>query len=274
MFNRVDIMAEDNYGELFIIELQSSSETDYFLRMLYGVSKAVTEHMNEGDAYSRIRKVYHVNIVYFELGKGLDYVYRGTNEFRGIHRNDVLQLTERQKKFFSGKKRKNVNEVKDLFPEYYVLCVKDFDDVAKDNLDEWMYYFKNNDIPENFGAPGLKEARKRLIFDSLSEEEKLAYNHHLNQKQFEQNTLDTAKFEGIVEGEAIGFEKGLEKGEAIGLEKGEAIGLEKGEAKTAKALEHVVIECKRDGLSLEQIQRFTKLTAEQIIGILKKNDIL
>ena len=42
-FNRVDLLAEDTKGELLIIEVQNNRELDYFHRMLYGVSKAITE---------------------------------------------------------------------------------------------------------------------------------------------------------------------------------------------------------------------------------------
>ena len=99
-FNRVDILVENSYGELLIIEIQNSNEVDYFLRMLYGVSKTISEHITKGKRYKEVRKVYHINIVYFKLGQGKDYVYHGTTEFRGIHRHDVLQLTEEQKIFF------------------------------------------------------------------------------------------------------------------------------------------------------------------------------
>ena len=205
-FNRVDILVENDLGELLIVELQNSEEVDYFLRMLYGVSKAISEYLTEGDPYSKVRKVYHINIVYFKIGFGKDYVYRGVTEFRGIHYNDVLQLTTEQKRFFVDCKRKNVNEVKDLLPEYYLLCVEDFDNVAKSSFDEWIYYFKNNDIPDDFTAPGLNEVKKRLQYDKLTEQEKMDYSHHLKQQLYERSSINTA----IMKGET----KGLKKGEA------------------------------------------------------------
>ena len=274
-FNRVDIMAENKHGELFIIELQNSDEVDYFLRMLYGVSKAITEHISQGDPYSKVRKIYHINIVYFKLGHGKDYVYHGATEFRGIHEHDVLQLTKEQEKFFAVGNRKNVKEVKDLYPEYYILCVEDFNDVAKNSLDEWLYYLKNNTIPVEFTAAGLKEAREQLQYDRLSDEEKSDYDHHLDQQRYERSAIETAIFKGENRGEAIGFEKGeavgLEKGEAIGLEKGEAIGLEKGEIKGRTELqEHVVINSHRAGLSIETISTITGLAFGQITDILKR----
>ncbi|MDR2763456.1 MAG: Rpn family recombination-promoting nuclease/putative transposase, partial [Tannerella sp.] len=127
-FNRVDILTENDKNEIFIIELQIDSQTDYFYRMLYGASKAVTESLQEGDEYIRVRKVFHINILYFGLGQGMDYVYHGRNDFYGIHHHDLLQLSERQQNLY----RKTV--AGDLFPEYYILRVNDFDGVAKDSL--------------------------------------------------------------------------------------------------------------------------------------------
>ena len=190
-FNRVDIFVENSFGELMIIEIQNSEEVDYFLRMLYGVSKAITEHIFVGEPYSKVRKVYHINIVYFELGQGKDYVYFGSTEFRGIHYDDVLQLTNDQQEFFAVENRKNVTEVKDLYPYYYIICVKDFDNVAKNSLDEWIYYFKNNEILDDFTAPGLNEVRKRLKYDKLSEQEKRDYESHIEQTQYERNSIST-----------------------------------------------------------------------------------
>jgi len=44
-FNRVDILVENDKGELVIIEVQNTQEYDYFHRMLFGASKAITEHI-------------------------------------------------------------------------------------------------------------------------------------------------------------------------------------------------------------------------------------
>ncbi|NDV60681.1 Rpn family recombination-promoting nuclease/putative transposase, partial [Bacteroides sp. 519] len=76
-FNRVDMFAENSKGELVIIEVQNNRELDYFHRMLYGVSKAISEYISKGEFYSKVRKVYSINIVYFDLGQGKDYVYHG-----------------------------------------------------------------------------------------------------------------------------------------------------------------------------------------------------
>ena len=43
-FNRVDILAESDRGELIIFEIQNNRELSYFHRMLYGVSKVITDY--------------------------------------------------------------------------------------------------------------------------------------------------------------------------------------------------------------------------------------
>jgi predicted transposase/invertase (TIGR01784 family) len=242
-FNRVDILVENSSGELVIIELQNSYEVDYFLRMLYGVSKAITEYIGEGDRYGEVRKVYHINIVYFKIGEGKDYVYHGTTEFRGIHYDDLLHLTAEQKTFFAKE------NIKDLYPEYYILNVRDFDDVAKDSLDEWIYYFKNNAIPDNFTARGLAEARENLLYTSLSEAEKKNYDHHLKQTRYEQNAIEDS------------FEIGKAEGKTEGLAEG-----------IAKEKEEIALKMLKKGMSIEDITDITGLTQQQIEGILKQED--
>ncbi|OYP66762.1 hypothetical protein CIK98_06975 [Prevotella sp. P2-180] len=43
-FNRVDILAESDRSELIIFEIQNNRELSYFHRMLYGVSKVITDY--------------------------------------------------------------------------------------------------------------------------------------------------------------------------------------------------------------------------------------
>ncbi|MDR3001100.1 MAG: Rpn family recombination-promoting nuclease/putative transposase, partial [Fibromonadaceae bacterium] len=132
--NRVDVLAEEEDGSLVIVELQFTPEIDYFHRMLFGSSKSIIEYLGEGMPYSEVRKVYSINIVYFDLGIGKDYIYHGTTTFRGLHYNDELELSPAQRTEFARL------EIRDIYPEYYLLKVDRFRDVVKSKLDEWMYY--------------------------------------------------------------------------------------------------------------------------------------
>ena len=192
-YNRVDILVEADEKELVIIELQFYSQADYFQRMLYGTSKAIVEHIHEGDTYDKIRKVYSINIVYFDLGRGDDYVYHGISNFKGLHTHNELQLDNQQKELY------NKTSIGDLYPEYYILKVKNFNDIAKDSLDQWIYYLKNNKILDDFTAQGLDKAREVLAFDKMSEEEKKQYWRNIEEWRIKESEILTALHKGKIE---------------------------------------------------------------------------
>jgi len=173
-FNRVDILTQNSKNELIIIEIQSTYEIDYFQRMAYGVSKSISENLKLGQKYSEIKKVISINIVYFDLGQGQDYIYFGKTDFRGIHQHDILGLSDKQKTTFLK------DTVSDIFPEYYLLKVNQFNDIAKDTLDEWIYFLKNSEVKEEFRAKGLKEAGQVLDIMSLPENDQYVYNRYLD----------------------------------------------------------------------------------------------
>ena len=205
-YNRVDMLAENSKGELVLIEVQNNNEYAYFQRMLFGTSKLVTEYINRGEGYDKVRKVYSVNIVYFALGHGTDFVYHGKTEFRGIHNGDILELSPFQKQRFK------VDAVSQLYPEYYILKVNDFNQVAKTPLEEWIYYLNTGNIPSDATAPGLEEARERLKLDSMTKEELSAYYRHLDNVVILRSNIQTERMEGMEEGMEKGLKKGREEG--------------------------------------------------------------
>ena len=195
-YNRGDILVEADDKELVIIELQYDREYDYFQRMLYGVSKAVTEYIYKGDPYSCLRKVYSINIVYFDLGKGDDYVYHGFTHFTGLHTHEALELTAKQLQLYGQ------NLPGELYPEYYIIKVNKFDDVARDTLDEWVYYLKNNKIRDDFTAQGIDKARQILAFDNLTDDEKKQYWRRVEGKRVRDGEIQSAFIDGEAKGEA------------------------------------------------------------------------
>lgn len=245
--NRVDVLAEDEHGELYIIEVQNETEQAYFQRMLFGTSKLVTEYINRGQSYDNIRKVYSVNIVYFNLGGGTDIVYHGKTEFRGIHNGEVLSLSPFQKQKFK------VSAVSDLYPEYYILKVNDFNKWSKVPLEQWIYFLNTADIPHDATAPGLDEARHKLQLEKMTHAEREAYYRHLDNVVILQDNISTARGEGRMEGRAEGREEGRKEGREEGRAEGRAEGI----AETARKM-------KEGGLPTEQIQQFTGLSAEEI----------
>lgn len=264
-YNRVDILAEDSKGKLILIEVQNNNEYAYFQRMLFGVSKLVTEYINRGQEYEKVRKVYSINIVYFHLGNGKDTVYHGKTEFIGIHNGDLLELTPFQRQTF------NVDKVSQLYPEYYILKVNDFNLVAKSPLEEWIYYLNTGEIPETASAPGLEEARERLKLDKMTKEELNAYYRHLDNIVILRDNIFTeraegrmegrieGRMEGRIEGKIEGKAEGKAEGMAEGLAEGLAEGIKEGKLETARAMmqNHIAPEliAQCTGLSIEDLKK-------------------
>lgn len=245
--NRVDILAEDSKGNLLLFEIQNNNEYAYFQRMLFGTSKLVTEYINRGQGYEKIRKIYSINIVYFNLGNGTDVVYHGKTEFRGIHNGELLSLSPFQQQKF------NVSEVSELYPEYYILKVNDFNKWSKVPLEQWIYFLNTGEIPDDANAPGLPEAREKLKLASMSKAELAAYYKHLDNVVILRDNIVTARGEGRLEGIAEGREEGRAEGRAEGI----AIGEDKKAQEIARNL-------KKCGVDTATIIQSTGLTAEEI----------
>ena len=136
-----------------------------------------------------------------------------------MHTHDHLQVNTKER----GAIVKRLPS--EIFPEYILVRVNEFDKVAVTPLEEWVRYLKDGIITSETTAPGLEEAREKLRYYSMSPEERYAYDEHLNAIMIQNDVLSTAKFEGRLE--------------------------------TARRM-------RSDGLSMEMVVRYTGLSEEEI----------
>lgn len=216
---------------MIIIEIQNTRELDYLFRLLFITSKAVTENIKEGSPYSAVIKVITISVLYFDLGQGDDYIYRGTTNFVGLHSNDILQLSEGQKKLFQKQKVEQI-----IFPEHYLIRISKFDEnkilFTQDKFDEWVYFLKTSEIKDNFTAQGIDEARKKLVVMNMPTNEQKSYERFLDKIRTEASVAETLKFEA---------EQKIRKAEHIKIAK----------------------EFKKDGIPVEIIAKNTGLTIDE-----------
>ena len=230
-YNDVDILVENAKGEYIIIEVQNSKEHDYFHRMLFGASKVITEYIGEGKPYAEVKKVVSVTIAYFDLGQGQDYVYHGKTDFTGLRKGDVLSLSKKQEELY----RKSA--VYQIYPEYWLIKADLLNnDNIQDDLDEWIYFFKNSEVPDHFKAQGLAEAKIKLDKLRLSAKEREDY------ERFVERVRKIASIK-LTEMEDV---KDLVKEEV-----------------KLKAIE-IARKMKQKGISIEDISELTDLTSEEI----------
>lgn len=237
-FNKVDIIVENNNGELIIVEIQNDQEHDYLLRILFGTSILLVNNITEGTDYAQIKKIISVNIVYFDLGQGEDYIYHGTTKFEGIHKHDVLKLTREQENLY------HTDNISKIYPEYYVIKVNQFNDIAKNTLDEWVYFLKKDEIKDEFNAKGIKEAKKQLDIMKLSDEERKEYNRYTEQQRYERNL--------IMSNYKVGEMRGREEERKVQ------------EEKQLNEKNKIAKKCLLKGMSINDISDLTSLSKEQI----------
>ena len=198
ILNRVDIKARNSKDEIIIVEVQNTREIYYLERILFGVAKAITEHIELGQLYSEVKKVYSISILYFDIGRGTDYLYHGQNSFVGVHTGDFLEVSTKEKDAIVRKLPA------EIFPEYFLIRVNEFNKVAVTPLEEWIEYLKTGVIHPDTKTPGLEEARRKLVYYNMNKAEQLAYDEHINAIMIQNDVLSTAAMEGRQEGLAEG----------------------------------------------------------------------
>lgn len=246
-FNRVDIKAMNSKGHLIIVEVQLTRQLHYLQRILYGTSKAVTEHISLGDKYDQIKKVYSISILYCDYGQGDDYVYHGETRFKGIHTGTDLLVNARENGVIIQQLPREV------FPEYYIIRVNEYDKTPDSPLDEWLTYLKTGKIRQDTRTPGLQQVREKLRVLAMSPKERRAYDAHIDNIMVQNDVLSTAHYEGHAEGLAEGHAQGLAQGHAQGLAQGRTEGI-------ASVVSNMISQ----GVSEEMIQKFTGLSAKDI----------
>ena len=233
-FNRVDIKAKDSKGEIIIIEIQLNREVDFLERILFGVAKAITEHIKLGDSYDKVKKVYSISILYFDIRKGDDYIYYGQNTIRGLNTGNKWELSDAE---LDAIKIKNP---KDIFPEYYFIMVEAFNKEASTPLEEWLDYFKNENIKDNTTVPGLQEAKEKLQYLKMSPEQRKSYDRRIEDLVIEKDVLGTQYRLGLFDGR------------------------EEEKKRSELKIKTLAKELKSLGVSIEIIIQTTRLTKEEI----------
>ncbi len=242
-FNRVDMMVEDSQGRKIIIEVQNTRESDYLERLLFGTSKTIIENFPLGSLYREVSKVISISILYFNLGKGKDYLYHGKTYFEGITTGESLVVKQQvpiSKKLGDSYRL----EDKKIFPESYLIQVERYKNIVRRAIDEWVYIFKNNKVEENFTSKNMNKVREKLTEMNMTDKERKAYQAYLDALAVERDALQTA----------------------------EELGRKKGEKKEAERKNiHTILTGYQSGLSISLLAKLTELSSIQVKSIIAEH---
>jgi predicted transposase/invertase (TIGR01784 family) len=201
-YNRVDLLVKDNQEDIYIIELQYGHQTDYIERVIYGVSKTIIEHMKSGQAYSNIRKVISISIVYFPLidkRNSRDSIFHNSIEFKGLNDGEVVGIrSHRHVKTTEGEKIEL--QLYNPFPQYYFIDVSSFHDEIKKPIDEWLFMFKNNYFRKQIKSTNIDEAEEALNYIKLTAEQRKIYDVIKEGRERNISVISSAEQRGKFEG--------------------------------------------------------------------------
>ncbi|WP_089729587.1 Rpn family recombination-promoting nuclease/putative transposase [Candidatus Thiosymbion oneisti] len=205
-YNHVDLLAKTQDDERIIVEVQYLSEMAYLKRLTYGTAKTIVETLKLGEPYANLKKVYSISLLHFDVSHdGDDYIYHGKTEFTGLHTHHPVTL----KRSLVGDQIR-IGET-NVFPEYYLIPLKRFTDVVRDDLDQWVYAFKNNEVLDEFTAPGIGALKDKLDYLKLDERERRRFDKHIDAVRSEWGVIEHARWEAE-EARQEGFEEGLAEG--------------------------------------------------------------
>lgn len=200
---RVVLLASNSKNETLLFEIQNMRKLYYLERLLYAVEKDFPASIVQSELYSEVKKGYSVNIFYFDIGQGNDFLYHGRDIFMGVHTDVLLELTTKERDAIVRKMPA------EIFPEYFLIRVNEFNKVAVTPLEEWVEYLKTGCIRPGTTAPGLEEARRKLIFHNMPPAERQAYEEHLSAIMIQNDLLKETRIEGELEGRKEGIKEGI-----------------------------------------------------------------
>jgi predicted transposase/invertase (TIGR01784 family) len=137
----VDVKAKDALGNIFIVEMQVAALEHFNKRILYYTSQSYVSQINKGVNYNKLRPVYFIGILEFEISKNTHY----------LSKHKVLDVETKEQ------------IIKDV--EFNFIELPKFNlgiDQLKTSIDQWTFFIKNaeslNLIPDSVNDEGLKEA--------------------------------------------------------------------------------------------------------------------
>jgi predicted transposase/invertase (TIGR01784 family) len=242
-----DIYCQGLNGEYFIVELQKLKQNFFKDRTLFYATFPIQEQAKKGDWDYRLEPVYCIGVL------GFTFDNDKANPREVVH---LIELKDQNNLVFCDKLTLIYLEM----PNFN----KRLEDL-KTRLDKWLYFIKNledlQSIPELLKDEVFTNAFETAKLANLEPRERESYQQSLKIMRDNYATHKYAIETAVEEARAEGLAEGLAEGEVIGETRGRAEG--KSEGKLEAKLE-IARNSKAAGLTLEQIQAITGLSAEEL----------
>jgi len=184
----LDIKATNANKETFIVEMQRKDLGNFTKRSLYYTSKAYVSQLEKGNDYTRLKKVYFIGVLNFNIFNNKDFISRHLiiNQETSTQDLEDFEFTFIELPKFN-KELKELNSI----------------------LDKWIYFIKNASnltiIPKEYETIQEFQDAFKIVTQTLWDKKELEIYDYIALKEFDDiNALRTAERKGL--------EKGIEKG--------------------------------------------------------------
>ena len=237
----VDVHCTDNTGRQFVVEMQMHWSESFKSRVLFNASKAYVRQLKRSEDYKLLQPVYalsFVNEIFDNDPLVFYHDYKIVNIENTEKRIEGLELIFIELPKFRPDNRAE-KKLYDLWLTFLTQIHEDSKEIPSELLEEEV----------------TKEAVQYLESSAYSEGQLNMYDRYWDSIRTERTYYHDAIDKGMAEGIAKGMEKGMEKG----IEKGRA-----------EELKNVILNAKRNGFSIVEIQLITNLSKEKIEEILRQ----
>ncbi|WP_294554674.1 Rpn family recombination-promoting nuclease/putative transposase [uncultured Bacteroides sp.] len=244
----VDVRCRDNYGRVFLVEMQMIWTPEFKQRILFNASKAYVRQLDAGEQYELLQPVYSLNLVndIFEPDLNEEYYHY----YRLVHVEHTDKVIEGLHLIFV--------ELPKFTPHSYS---------EKKMQVLWLRYLTEinehtREIPkELLASPEVKKAVNALKESAFTDAQLAGYEKFWDIISVEKTLLNSAIRKGMEKGMAEGLKKGMKEGMEKGMEKGMEEGMEKGLAEGHK---EVARNLKKAGIPIAVIIQSTGLSEKEI----------
>ena len=180
----LDVNAVNERGEKFIVEMQKKDEHNFDKRCVYYTSKAYVAQLDKGNDYSKLKKIYFVGFINFNMFEHDNYISRHL-----ILNKETLEQDLNSFEFAFIELKKFKKELREL----------------ESTLDKWIFFIKNASdltmIPQEFESNDeFKEAFQIANQISWDQQELDVYEHIAFEEHSERIRMEKE------------YEKGIQKG--------------------------------------------------------------
>ena len=245
-----DVVVEDEQDNKYIVEIDRAYTSIFLYKACFDPYRLVVDSISTREDYSTIKRILHINLLHFVPNNMEQPCYHGKTLLKGLAGSEPVNI-------YISDLGGQIFDARHVLPEYFAIAIPSFNDVIKEEIDEWLYVLKHSAIREDFHSPYMSQVAERLSILKLTSEERAFYYQEKFAALKARDYLTSAEERGREKGREERMQKGIEKGREEGREEGREKGREEEKLDIARNM-------LSKGYTHEEVHVLTGLSMSQI----------